>query len=363
MRRFFCDNCDSEIGFGADRCHACEVPLGYLPSEGDIRAVRSVEGTYTVVGDPVEWWRCLNHAWGCNWMVPMGSGTVWCASCRLTRHRPDTASTSAVLAWASAEGTKRRLVHQLLSLGLPLEPTGSDESRLVFDLVDVPDGGGVTGHREGVVTFDLREVDDAYREAVRRQLGEPFRTVIGHLRHEVGHHFWHTLVHGTEALDEFRRVFGDERSDYPTALADHYAAPPAAASQGYVTSYAMAHPVEDWAETFAHYLHLRDGLETARAHGIGPDVQPDDVDAAALLRAWAWIVDVLTKLEAGLGHTPAYPITLAADDSRAVAGEAALGEDRPGTGLAPVVAKFAFVHRRLLGLDASTGPPSDRPEW
>ena len=30
------------------------------------------------------------------------------------------------------------------------------------------------------------------------------------------------------------------------------------------------HPAEDWAETFAHYLHIRDTIDTAAAFGLAP---------------------------------------------------------------------------------------------
>ncbi len=330
MRRFVCDTCGAEVRFGDDRCSACSTGLGYLPSACDLRSVRAADGTYRVVGDAAAWWRCLNHAWGCNWMVAAGTDTSWCTSCGLTRGRPDTAVPDAVAAWASAEATKRRLVHQLLSLGLPLEPTTSGEPRLVFDLVAIPEGGGVTGHRDGVVTLDLREVDDAYRETVRRQFGEPFRTVIGHLRHEVGHHFWHTLLRDAATLGEFRRLFGDERADYRVALAAHHDAPIAPVSPGFVTSYAMAHPLEDWAETFAHYLHLRDGLETAGEHGIGPPVRPDEADAAVLLDAWSRVIGAVNRIEEGLGQRPVYPIAFVASRFDPM-----------------VVDKFSFIHRQV----------------
>jgi hypothetical protein len=353
MRRFSCEDCAADVGFEDDRCGVCATALGYLPTDGDVRAVREGEHGYSVDGDPGTWWRCLNHAWGCNWMVAGAGGAVWCVSCRLTRHRPDTAVPDAVTAWASAEAAKRRLVHQLLALRLPLDPTVPGESRLVFDLVDVGDGGGATGHREGVVTLDLREVDDTYREALRRRLAEPFRTVLGHLRHEVGHHYWHLLVPGAGALEEFRRVFGDERSDYAAALTVRYGAPHRPATPGYVTSYATAHPAEDWAETFAHYLHLRDGLETAVGLGIGPPVPPTG-DVTALLDAWTWLVDAVTRIEEGLGQPPAYPIAFSAPVSRPP------GRGDAGTGrrLDPVIVeKFSFVHRQVLAAGAGDRGP------
>jgi hypothetical protein len=310
--------------------------LGYVPDQRELRVVHPGPDGYSTGDEPARWWRCLNHAWGCNWMVARDGGDVWCASCRLTRGRPDLADPDAVAAWAAAEGTKRRLVHQLLDLGLPLEPASPHAQRLVFDLLAIH-GAGATGHHEGVVTLDLREVDDAYRDELRRRLHEPFRTVIGHLRHEAGHHYWHVLVTTAETLARFRRLFGDERADYRAALDAHYGTPPAAVSAGHVSHYAMAHPAEDWAETFAHYLHLRDGLETAAERGLGPDPDPE-AGIDALLDAWQSLVDGVNDIIEGLGQPAAYPFRIG---GRAVAD------------------KFAFVHR-LITAAAGPGPAGAR---
>ena len=308
MRRFKCGRCATEVPFEADRCPHCDALLGYVPHLRDICVLQETAqpSRYAISSDATLWWRCLNHAWHCNWMLPSDAGDVWCRSCRLTRGRPDTASPDAVAAWSTAELDKRRLVDQLLALGLPLD--APSDPRLVFDLLFLPDGAGVTGHRQGVVTLDLRETDDAYREALRRQLGESYRTVIGHLRHEIGHHYWPTLVGTTPQVDEFRALFGDERADYAGALERHYESPAPGMPDDHVSTYARVHPSEDWAETFAHYLHIRDGLETATEHGLLGAVDSDAIDAIdAMLRAWGPLADALNALSRGLGHQPAYP--------------------------------------------------------
>ena len=179
----------------------------------------------------------------------------------------------------------------------------------MFDLVYLPESQGVTGHRPGVVTIDLREVDDRFREAARVYFGEPDRTVLGHLRHEIGHHFWPLLVQHTGAIDEFRVLFGDERVDYQSALERHYEQLGRPVPDSHVSGYATAHPSEDWAETFAHYLHLRDGLETVEAFGFDrPTAHPDSLPS--MLQRWHRVTSAVNEINLGLGHSRPYPFDL-----------------------------------------------------
>ena len=150
----------------------------------------------------------------------------------------------------------------LFELGeLELWPT---EPEPVFDFSE----GAMTGHADGVITLDLREVDDVHRTRMRDQLHEPYRTVLGHFRHEIGHFYQPSLMAGRE--DEVRALFGDERADYQAALDRHYAeGAPEDWEQSFVSAYATMHPWEDWAETFAHFLHIRDLMQTAAAWRLG----------------------------------------------------------------------------------------------
>ena len=206
---------------------------------------------------------------------------------------------------------------------------------LVFDLVHIPGERGVTGHFDGVVTLDLAEADDRYRDGLRRQLGESFRTVIGHLRHEVGHYFWTRLVARSDDLTSFRGVFGDERLDYREAVATYYSggAPTWDASR-HVTAYAASHPLEDWAETFAHYLHIVDAADTAIAHELVP--ANTDVASAAEALATGDFDDVLEVWR---------PINLAVTAIAESVGSAAVYPFEPS---GDVVDKLAFVHRQVV---------------
>lgn len=337
MRTFSCERCGTAALFGADRCPTCNTELGYVSEFRTIRALTptNAEAVYHVDGlaDPV--WRCLNAAWGCNWVVPMQTDTTWCRSCRLTRGRPADSRTDALPAWVEAEAAKRRLVHQLAELALPVT-VRSDASPdgLAFDLVHLPGMGGVTGHHRGVVTFDLVETDERHREELRRRLGERFRTVIGHLRHEIGHYFFAYLVAHTNRIDEFRQLFGDDRDDYAGAIDRHYAfAGHEWDRTRFVTAYAGSHPLEDWAETFAHYLHVVDAIDTATAHRLVIAEHPSGMtmtDVAAhtlddILDAWRPINTAVNAIADSLGAPQPYPF------------------DPAGI----VVDKLAFVHRQV----------------
>ncbi len=337
MQIFHCDRCGHVVAFAAHECPQCAASLGYVSEDRTIRmlAPTSDPAVYEIDGHDGRFWRCLNAAWGCNWVLPLPSDTPWCRSCRLTRGRPDETRPDAVEAWAAAEAAKRRLVYQLDELALPIEiRSTSSPDGLAFDLVHLPGEGGITGHREGVVTLDLSETDDQHRDELRRRLGEPFRTVIGHLRHEIGHHYWGRLVGQTDHLNSFRRLFGDERVDYREAVEQYYAGATGTWDPTrFVTAYAASHPLEDWAETFAHYLHILDATDTAVAHHLVPSdcawiAATDSVaalDLDQLLDAWRPINSALNAIAESLGAPVVYPF------------------EPSGV----VVDKLAFVHQQL----------------
>jgi hypothetical protein len=337
MRTFHCDRCDELIAFTAHACPSCEVPLGYVCADHSVRSLRTTRdpAVFEVQAGGTPLWRCLNAAWGCNWMLPAAGDDVWCRACRLTRGRPDESNPAAVQAWITAEAVKRRLVHQLdeLALRIEIRSTATPDG-LAFDLVYLPGTGGITGHTEGVVTLDLCETDAVRRDELRRRLGEPFRTVIGHLRHEIGHHYWNRLVAQTDAMDVFRQLFGDERADYTAAIANYYATGGGVWDPSrHVTAYAAAHPLEDWAETFAHYLHIIDATDTAAAHHLVPAERAAGLvsqqvvrqDFGTILEAWRPINAAVNAVAETLGAPFIYPYEPAG----------------------AVIDKLAFVHRQV----------------
>ncbi|HEV7203831.1 MAG TPA: putative zinc-binding metallopeptidase [Jatrophihabitans sp.] len=321
MRAFACPNCRSLIFFDNHRCLTCDSRLGFDRGRADL----------VVLDDSSTKVRCANSVLvDCNWLVDPGAPQGLCDCCWLTRTRPADDDTDALAAFARAERAKRRLLFQLDHLRLPTTPRSADPGQgLAFDLLSSARQKVITGHANGVITIDLAEGHDPHREALRVKLAEPYRTLLGHLRHEIGHWYWNVLVRDTPFLDRFRDLFGDERADYGEALKQHYSAETETPdwSDTHVSNYAAAHPWEDWAETFAHYLHIRDTIQTAGAWGVhtdGPDldlklawdaqldVDPqEDVDTFdELARSWIALKMVLNQLNRSMGKDDLYPFRL-----------------------------------------------------
>jgi len=308
MRAFACLNCGQLVFFENNTCLHCGTPLGF-----DWPARELV-----TLFEPRP--RCANaELVGCNWLV--SSDGELCFSCALTRTRPADGDSVGLAELRVAEAAKRRLLFELGELGLPIE--GGDPG-LAFDLLSSEYEPVTTGHADGVITLDLAESDDAHRVAMREQMAEPYRTVLGHLRHEVGHYFFPVLVGDDETLARARELFGDERADYSAALERHYEqGPPADWGERFVSAYATMHPSEDWAETFAHYLHIRDALQTAAAYGVrveGPQAPargelestPADAgrDFVAALADWLPLTYALNAINRSMGRDDVYPFVL-----------------------------------------------------
>jgi hypothetical protein len=300
MRDFHCPTCCQRVFFENDSCINCGTLLGFEPSRLPIVALDE------------NWANCANWSLArCNWFVPAGDNGALCRSCSLTRTRPDDDDSQALDRFAAAEAAKRRLVYQLLDLGLPVSSELEDpELGLAFDLLSSRFHEVVIGHADGVITFDLAEADDAHREEVRHQLGEAYRTVLGHLRHEVGHYYWQRLVGDRGHVDEFRAAFGDERVDYAAAVAAHYGGDrPAGWEDEHVSAYATMHPWEDWAETFAHHLHICDALETAAAFGL-IEADASQRPFAEAIADWIPLSLALNAISRSMGAEDLYPFVL-----------------------------------------------------
>jgi hypothetical protein len=250
VQAYRCRVCDHPLYFENSVCVSCGTELGYSREEREIVPVAG-SGRF----------RCRNLTLsGCTWLTDTDGGQ--CFSCDLTRTRPHDGDERGLAQLVAAERAKRQLVVELEGLGFRLEG-------LRFDLLSSVEEDVVIGHQDGVVTIDLAESDDAHRERVRARLAEPYRTMLGHLRHEVGHFFEWQLVRGDELMARCRELFGDETVDYQDAVDRHYAeGPPAGWEDAYISAYATMHPFEDFAETFGHHLHISDTLETARAYGL-----------------------------------------------------------------------------------------------
>jgi hypothetical protein len=264
----------------------------------------------------------------CNWAVPESDPHGLCRACRLNTIIPNLSDSEARAAWERLEREKRRLLYNLFSLGLPIDPRPGDKRGLTFEFKgDDPSAVGrvFTGHCDGLITINIAEADDPTREQARKEMGEAYRTVLGHFRHETGHYYWDRLIRDSERLSDFRAVFGDERADYGAACKRHYQqGAPAEWWLTFVSPYASMHPWEDWAETWAHYLHMVGTVETARSFdlvvrpkpvGGAPErpvkaraVQLQDFDE--LIAAWLPLTVALNSLNRSMGLPDLYPFVL-----------------------------------------------------
>lgn len=331
--------CGQSLFFRNSQCLACLAALGYQPEQSRLSSLQPAEqpDTWTLDTDPQAglFRRCANldTPAACNWLLPDNGRDTLCIACSLNRTIPDLSIPENPERWRKVETAKRRLVAQLITFGLPVVPKTVDENiGLAFDFIGVdPDGKSpMTGHASGLITLDIKEADDAHREYVRQQMREPYRTLLGHFRHEVGHYYWDRLIANSHWLEAFRELFGDERASYAEALERHYQqGAPLDWQTHYVSAYATMHPWEDWAETWAHYLHMMDAVDTALGFGMSAremdfDYQPfppetlydaEHAGGAAFLsfvNAWIELAGMLNELSRSMGQPDFYPFVVPA---------------------------------------------------
>ncbi len=339
MRLFYCDNCRHTVFFENFRCVKCDRTLAYLPELSEIVSLKPAGDDRWTPEAPEAGGRCYrlceNYAEKnvCNWAVPADQEEPLCESCLLTETIPDLALPGHHEAWYALEVAKRRLIYSLQALGLPLVPKSVDpEHGLEFHfladppVIDEEHPAVLTGHANGVITVNLAEADDAVREGRRIAMREPYRTLLGHFRHEVGHYYWDRLIRDSGWLPECRALFGDDREDYAESLNRHYQNGPRPDWQSqFVSAYASVHPWEDWAETWAHYLHITDTLETATACGLAlrpqapnacrvkPRFSLEKAEYALfddMMDDWFAMTYVLNSLNRGMGLKDMYPFVL-----------------------------------------------------
>lgn len=361
MKAFHCGSCNQLVFFQNSVCVQCARTLAYLPDRDEMGTLEPGDGTnwrwISANGERETCRLCLNYSQAsvCNWAVPAGDPDPYCQSCRLNRVIPNLTQPGAQEAWGKLEAAKRRLVYTLLRLRLPVSSKADDpESGLAFQFLADPDPTSAdpapvrTGHLDGVITINLAEADDAKRERRRREMLEPYRTLLGHFRHESGHYYWDRLVRGRRFIERFRQHFGDERQDYSQSLARHHQqGAPGDWPGTFVSAYASAHPWEDWAETWAHYLHITDTMETAFRCGLQlaprrsdePTWNPEipapgrqDLSFDQMIEGWFPLTYVLNNLNRCMGLQDAYPFVLSV----------------------PVLDKLRFVHDVVRG----SAPPA-----
>lgn len=347
--------------------------LGFLPDRMEMAAVTlDASGEFYTAetkGGKQEdhYLACLNYTSNnvCNWMVraddPEGAG--YCLACRLNGIIPNLAEDPEnIQRWAKLEAAKRRLVYTLLRLGLPvrsglIDPATGLSFQFLADanLAQTQSQGGqtqvmtapriLTGHENGIITLNIEEADDAVRERTRTAMGEKYRTLLGHFRHESGHYYWDRIIDGTPLLEKCREQFGDDTQDYAQALERHYQqGPPPDWQNNFITAYAASHPWEDWAESWAHYLYVVDAVELATQQNLVRGLMDVDsgpllkfrVPFTAILEAWTDLTVLLNSFNRTAGISDPYPFVLSK----------------------PAMEKIDFIHEAVL---ASGGTPTNKP--
>jgi hypothetical protein len=333
MQLFQCQKCSQLLYFENTVCETCGSTLGYEPTGAVLQALQADGDSWRPIDAPGNVYRfCANarHR-ACNWLVQADSSEDFCRACRHNRTIPALAEGENLLRWQKLEYAKHRLFYQLIKLKLPL-PTNVElpGHGLVFDFLAQAQQPGaakvMTGHDDGLITLNLQEADDAAREKLRTQMHEPYRTLLGHFRHEIGHFYWDLLVRDGDRLAQCRAVFGDDRDDYNQALQRHYQhGAPHDWRENFISQYATTHPWEDFAETWAHYLHIVDTLETAATFSLGVHPrQVDDPDLHAditlnpygagpvkgLVEAWLPLTFAVNSLNRSMGIADLYPFIL-----------------------------------------------------
>ena len=359
MKLFSCQSCGQVLYFESVQCTRCGHALAYLPDRTTIGALESAADPNAAVAGATPIWRVAGDQSGatyrlcrnqtehavCNWAIPASDPSEYCASCRLNHLIPNLERSGAKDAWHRLEIAKRRVLYSLYALGLPVEARSERANGLQFDFLQDLGASNqprvFTGHSDGLITINVAEADDPFREKMRVQMGEAYRTVLGHFRHEIGHYYWDRLIDDGPRLAAFRERFGDERADYVAAQQRHYAdGAPADWPTRFVSAYASMHPWEDWAETWAHYLHITDTLETAHAYdlslhtrapasttpppkspvAVAPDAGPsalasgrlDPHSFQQLIDGWIPLTTALNSLNRSMGAADGYPFVLPA---------------------------------------------------
>ncbi len=340
MRNFACSNCGNTIYFENIACLKCGHAVGFhapTMSMATLEPTPAGGGVFRSSKDrkPRLIRYCSNANHGvCNWLTAADDDNTLCIACDLNRTIPNLSEGGSLNAWKELERAKKRLVYSLLRFKLPLDDGTNPPNRLTFDFAR----NTTTGHLDGVISVDIMETDSVERERMRQHFDEPYRTLLGHLRHESGHFYWSMLVANANNMASFRDLFGDERQSYAEAIDRHYTAgaPPNWQTQ-YVSAYATSHPWEDWAETWAHYLHMVEAVETAKSAGMEPrasglnfgaiwpfkryDVYREET-FGTLMDRWIPLTIAMNRITRSMGHNDFYPFVIPA----------------------PAYEKLAFVH-------------------
>jgi hypothetical protein len=329
MNIFSCSHCGNTLYFENNRCMACNRKTGFDARQLNMVSLTDQDGSgiFRNSTNQEEALRfCDNHTVaGCNWLVDAENQDRFCIACQLNNTIPNLSIPENIGRWQHLENAKKRLIYSLLKLRLSFKPNARyHDPGLRFEFLSEELAGQpiTTGHLNGMITINVEEADEIRRHITQLEMGEQYRTVLGHFRHESGHYYWNRLVRDGGHLSAFRNLFGNEEDDYNIALDAYYSSgAPHDWQEHYISRYASAHPWEDWAETWANYLHIMDSLETAWAFGL--QLQPGKAplstvstnlsedpyllkDFRRLLNAWLPLSLAINNLNRSMGHKDFY---------------------------------------------------------
>lgn len=361
MKLFQCDRCGQVLHFENTKCGGCGAQVGFDANSLEMVSLIPLRDGFaqSQLSNNADWKYCRNHGQAvCNWLVGYASTSDLCLACELNHYIPNLQKQGNLKNWRAIEVAKHRLIYSLLKLKLPVQSKQqAPETGMNFDFIDpsqvVPDDAEtMTGHMDGIITISIGEANPVQREQNRMNMQERYRTLLGHLRHEVGHYYWNLLIQPyPDKLNRFRSFFGDETRDYADALKQHYDKGPVTDwNQNFVTAYASSHPWEDWAETWSHYLHLTDVMETANALGVSihPAMDADgskeismdadldpylEIDFQSFLKKALSLTFAVNSINRSLGQPDLYPFVIRN----------------------PVKEKLTFIHALLKEHRSSTG--------
>ncbi|UAY53331.1 zinc-binding metallopeptidase family protein [Ferruginibacter albus] len=333
MKLFKCTNCGQLIYFENTYCQNCNYSVGFDLDSFQMLSL-DTDGKACIKGsikNKKAYRYCFNFQYSvCNWLIEKNSNSDFCKACELNRTIPDLSKNEYRERWRLIEVAKHRVLFSLFRMNLPvISKQVNVGSGLVFDFKanETPDETIYTGHNDGTITINIAEADDIEREMVRRSMHESYRTLLGHFRHEIGHYYWDRLIRDTNNVDAFRTVFGDERANYKEALEKYYEHGATITwNENYISAYASSHPWEDWAETWAHYMHIIDTLETAYSFGLSVDplagettkefktrIKTDPYivkDFDYLFRLWLPLTFAMNSLNRSMGTKDPYPFVI-----------------------------------------------------
>jgi len=326
MKSFHCDNCGMLVFFENDHCEKCGEQLGFHPGPLEMVSEKQWNPQLSSSAD-ASTHTCANREHHvCNWLVAGEPDEPFCQACRLNETIPDLNVEGNLARWWQLELAKRRCLYTYLRLRLPLSVRpGEGRAPMKFRfLADSPGAPVMTGHENGLITLNIAEADNDECERRRLKFREPYRTLVGHFRHETGHYYWDRLIADSDRLPAFRKMFGDETLDYAGAMDRYYQEGPAGDwQQRTITPYASWHPWEDWAETWAHYLHIISTMDTAATFGLGLNrggsgtaKNPtdrgalDDHDFDKLFNDWQPLILALNSINREMGLADLYPFVI-----------------------------------------------------